>query len=285
VQYAELQFSVPAVAADACAAELIEAGAAGVEERDSETLERSRPGQVVLVAWVETRNLDSFLYRARATFELEKAELRIQERDDAEWRDAWKRHFSSRQIGPFVIVPSWEKYTARPGEILLALDPGRAFGTGGHASTRLCLEIIGRLGGSPRRILDFGCGSGVLSIGALRRFPEANAMGIDIDSDAIEVSRENAERNGVLARAVFSTQSIREIEDRFDLLLANIQPEVLIPMAHTLKSRLHPDGRLLLSGILVEAAPSVAAAFSTIGLELIEHRDEEGWRALLYCAR
>jgi ribosomal protein L11 methyltransferase len=284
VHYTELRFSVPARAADECAATLVEAGAAGVEERDGETLEQSRPGQVVLVAWVAPSEVELFLGRARADVELARAEVAVQERDEAEWRDAWKRYFAPRKIGPFVIVPSWEAYAQRPGEIVLDLDPGRAFGTGGHASTRLCLELLGQLDGAPRRILDVGCGSGVLSIGALRRFAEACALGIDIDADAIDVSRENAERNGVLSRVVYSTRSVDEIDEQFDLVLANIQPEVLIPMAATLSRRLDSGGWLLLSGILIEAAPSVETAYSD-GLELVEQREEEGWCALLYRAR
>jgi ribosomal protein L11 methyltransferase len=215
-----------------------------------------------------------------ATAALPPAEVARRDRHEDEWRDAWKRHFTARRIGRFVLVPSWERYQAEPGEVRIDLDPGRAFGTGGHASTRVCLQALDGLAPA-HRFLDVGCGSGVLAIACARAWPEARGVGTDVDLDAVEVSRENALRNEVADRIVFVQAPAEEADEPFDVITANIQPEVLIPMAGWLAAHLAPNGHLVLSGILVEAAPPVEDAFRAFGLSVARRLDEEGWRALV----
>jgi ribosomal protein L11 methyltransferase len=187
-------------------------------------------------------------------------------RDESEWRELWKQYFKPRRVGRFVIVPSWDKYDGP--ELRLELDPGRAFGTGQHPSTRLCLEM---LDGDAKSFADIGCGSGILGIACKKLWPAARGFAMDVDPDAVEVSRENAARNGVDLE--FSTEMP---EGDFDLVLANIQPEVLIPLAPRLMAL---GKRLILSGILVEAADSVVAAYA--GMHLQNTRDDDGWRVLV----
>jgi len=280
MRYVELAFSVPAAAAEECAARLVDAGAGGVEERDATTYDRAPEGCAVLVAWVDPAEVAPLLERVPLD-DLGDVRVEQRDRDDDEWRDAWKRHFTARRVGRFVIVPSWERYAPREGEIVLDLDPGRAFGTGGHASTRLCLELAGEFE-HVQKCLDVGCGSGVLAIAVLRRFPEARAVGMDVDPDVIDVSRENAERNGVADRLALTTDPIDRLDENFDLVLANIEPHVLIPMVRQIAARVAPGGQLVLSGILVEAAPPVVEAYRDAGLAPLEHVDGEGWRALRF---
>jgi len=282
MRYVELAFSVPAAAAEECAARLVDAGAAGVEERDATTYERAPEGRVLLVVWLPPNEVAPLLERLRIE-DLGDVAVAERERDEDEWRDAWKRHFTARRVGRFVIVPSWERYAAADGEIVLDLDPGRAFGTGGHASTRLCLEALSAVARA-ERFLDVGCGSGILAIAAARRFPNARGAGVDVDPDAIDVSRENAERNGIADRVRFSRAPVDSLDGTFDLMTANIQPEILIPMAPLLAARLAPDGELILSGILAEAAPPVDAAYRAAGLAPLAPLDGEGWRALRFRA-
>jgi ribosomal protein L11 methyltransferase len=256
VQYVEIAFTAPAEEAEEWAAELYEWG---VEIRDAETLEKPPAGTVLLVVWVPPDAAEEVMARVGLP-------ARTRTRDEAEWRELWKQYFKPRRVGRFVIVPSWESYEGP--ELRLELDPGRAFGTGQHASTRLCLEM---LDGEVASFLDVGCGSGVLAIACKKLWPAARGMAMDIDPDAVEVSRENAARNRV--EIDFST---RLPDGEFDLVLANIQPEVLIPLAPRLMAGAK---KLILSGILVEAAEEVVRAYS--GMRLVKTKDDEGWRVLV----
>jgi ribosomal protein L11 methyltransferase len=281
VRFVEVAFTVPSASSEAWADLLVEE-AGGVEERDGGTLAQAPHGKTTLVAWLPPETAEETLERVHArAAALPEASIQRRDRDEDEWRDAWKKHFGVLKVPPFVIVPSWERHSPAENEIVIDLDPGRAFGTGGHASTRLCLRLIGQLMLPAHRFLDVGCGSGVLAIACARRWPAALGVGIDVDPDAIEVSRENAARNQVDAQIRFSTEPLESVEGSFDLVTANIQPEVLIPMAPLLAGRLAPGGRAVLSGILVEAAPPVVEAYRACGLHLAAERDEDEWRALV----
>ncbi len=270
--YIELRFDVPEAEAELRTLSLVEAGAEGVEERDATTLEKPAAGMVALVVWIAPDRVEDFLARAGSP------SVDRRERNEDEWRDAWKKHFTTRKVGRFLIVPSWEQPPAKldAGVCVLRLDPGRAFGTGGHASTRLCLDLLGDLP-LVERFLDVGCGSGVLAIGCARAFPQATGIGVDIDPDSPEVSRENAAINEVADRIAFSSTSLVEVHGPFDLVLANIQPDVLIALAAQLAGRVNQRGALILSGILIEALPPVIDAFRARGFSLRARKEEDGW--------
>lgn len=285
MRFVEVAFTVPSGSVEPWAEALVEAGASGVEERDGTTLLAAPHGRVTLVVWLAPEDVDGYLDRVTAsTRTLPEPLLARRDRDEDEWRDAWKKHFGVLRVEPFVIVPSWERYIGPRTDLVLDLDPGRAFGTGGHASTRLCLRLIGEILGRGARVmqfLDVGCGSGVLAIACAKAFPEAHGVGMDVDPDAVDVSRENAARNRVDGRLAFTAESLDRIDGRFDVVTANIQPDVLIPLAPALDAHLAPGGHLILSGILVEAAPPVVEAYRARSLRVAGERDEDGWRALL----
>lgn len=223
------------------------------------------------------------------------------ERDDSEWRDVWKQYFATRRIGQIAIVPSWEAgaHKPEPGEITIHMDPGRAFGTGGHASTRLCLLLLGKLGDYPQteaartrlatpfattqqaEILDVGCGCGVLALAALKLLPDAHALAIDIDPEAVEVTRENTERNGLSARLSATTKGLQRIKGQFALQFGNLTGPTLHMLCEDMVRRLAPGGVLIGSGILTIEAEGVIAAFAQRGLALIEHLQEEEWSGIL----
>ena len=288
MKYVELRYAVPTEQAELAASALTDAGAAGLEERDASTIDRPAADEVLLVTWVAPDDAEAFVERAARELAglgiaAERTRPARVARDEDEWRDAWKRHFHARPVGRFVIVPSWEAYAPRAGEIVLDLDPGRAFGTGGHASTRLCLLALGgRPDAAPARVLDVGCGSGILAIAAARRWPALRGEGLDVDADALEVARANAARNGVAERLTFATTDVASAVGAADLVFANIQPEVLIPMAPALRARLAPGAALILAGIVDEAADEVAAAYARVGLGSPTRLREEGWTALVY---
>ena len=205
-------------------------------------------------------------------------------RYENEWQDQWKAFFTARQVGPFVILPSWEEndHKSQPGEITLHLDPGRAFGTGGHPSTRLCLQLLGahRAHRGISSIFDVGCGCGILAIAALQLYPHSTAVGIDIDEEAIEVSIENAEKNKILERFDVSTKPLDQINKQFDLVLGNLTGPTLIALAQLIAPCVAPNGTLILSGILKEEADQVENAFSAQGMLLQKKETEEEWAAL-----
>lgn len=188
---------------------------------------------------------------------------------ESEWRDAWKRYFHVTRVSPrLTIVPSWERHEPAPEEILLHLDPGRAFGTGAHASTRLLLgemDDLARAGASVMRILDVGAGSGILAIAAARLWPESRALAIDIEPMAIDAARENAARNQLDARVRCEGTPVADVAGEFDLVLANIQSSILIDLVEDICARVAPGGVLLLSGLLAQQAQHVAECYACPG--------------------
>jgi ribosomal protein L11 methyltransferase len=189
---------------------------------------------------------------------------------EAEWRDAWKRYFRvSRLTRQFVVVPSWERFAPGPDDVAIQLDPGMAFGTGTHASTRLVLDEIQALadaGATPARVLDVGCGSGILAIAAVRRWPGATCAAVDVDPIAVAATAGNAAINGVADRIAASGRALTELGEAFPLVLANIQAHVLRALRDALIACTAPGGTLVLSGLLTPQAQPLADEFAAAGM-------------------
>lgn len=200
---------------------------------------------------------------------------------EEDWATGWRQHFAPTRIGrKLVIKPTWEPFSPEPGDLVIELDPGMAFGTGTHPTTRLCLEALEKLG-QPGDVLDVGTGSGILAMAAAK-LGARRVVGTDIDPDAVEVARENCAMNGVSAELV--TTPLAEIPGQFAVVLANILAEDLVRMATDLTARVTPGGYLILSGILVEREPYVIDGFASTGLTLVETAREGEWSCLLYRA-
>jgi ribosomal protein L11 methyltransferase len=212
----------------------------------------------------------------------------IQEED---WANTWKAHFKPTRLGRrLVIKPSWEEYGAATDDVVLELDPGMAFGTGTHGTTRLCLEALERImsregiyGDAPpperAAVLDVGCGSGVLSIAAAK-LGSHRVEAVDIDPVAVQVTRENASRNGVGLSV--STTPLDDLATSFAIVLANILAEELVRLAHPLVERIAPQGHLILSGILREREAFVIAGFASFPVTLVETTHADDWSCLVY---
>jgi ribosomal protein L11 methyltransferase len=282
---------VPAAAAEvdeiaALLAAEVEAAAAGTEIRGDEVvfwapLERAE--QVAL----ETRSAVAEI--AGRGGAVDPARVRTQPAmPEEEWRDAWKRYFHVTRVGArTVIVPSWETHTAAPGEVVIDLEPGMAFGTGTHASTRLVLEELERLasaGLAPARVLDVGAGSGILAIAACKHWPSSSALAIDNDPIAVKVCAENCEANGVGARVESAETPVEDVREAFPLVLANIQAHVLLALQDAILARVAPGGTLVLSGLLSTQAPGVAEAYVAAGLAQVALRpsaDDAHWTSVV----
>lgn len=282
-----VEIIVPVGAADvddvaALIASEVVAAAAGTEQRGDE-----------IVFWVAAADVASALAETRDAVArwaaggaaLDPARVRTAAAmPESEWRDAWKRYFKvSHLTRQFVVVPSWETYEPKPGEVVIDLDPGMAFGTGTHASTRLVLEEMQALadaGVAPPRVLDVGCGSGILSIAAVKRWPGATVIAVDNDPIAIAATIENAQVNKVESRIDASTKPLDEIAGTFPVVLANIQAHVLRALRDLLIAHTAPGGTLILSGLLTPQAAPLADEFVAAGMRLAGIRastDDPQW--------
>jgi ribosomal protein L11 methyltransferase len=184
-----------------------------------------------------------------------------------DWRDSYKAHFKAWTFGRLHWVPVWERSRFRrpPGHAVLWLDPGLAFGTGNHETTRLCCRRLVELANAPRklRVIDAGCGSGILALSAAR-LGFGSVLGFDLDPESVRVSRENAARNRLAARVKFYVADLRKglAGRRADVVLANIQSDVLMRGAHLLARSVASGGTLVLSGILAAELAAVRSAFA-----------------------
>ena len=210
-----------------------------------------------------------------------------------DWANNWKQHFKPVRIGKrLVIKPTWEDYAPSAGDIILQIDPGMAFGTGAHSTTKMCLESLERIfcretgyaidpGFVPSTVLDVGTGSGVLSIAAAKMGAE-KVVAIDIDPDATAVTAENLALNGVDASVEVSTTPLGEVSGTFAIVVANILAEELVRLAAELVGRVLPGGFLILSGILTEKEELVIDGFSPFALSLSETSRDAEWSCLTF---
>lgn len=279
--WVEIVVSVGAADVDDIAALIaaeVPAAVAGTEQRGDEVVFWV-PQADVAAALVETR--DAVARWAAGGAAVDPARVRTQAAmPEAEWRDAWKRYFKvSRLTRQIVVVPSWERYAALPDDVVIDLDPGMAFGTGTHASTRLVLEEIQALadeGRVPDRVLDVGCGSGILAIAAVKRWPGATAVAVDNDPIAVQATVDNATINGVADR-IDATTTLPG--GTFPLVLANIQAHVLRELKDLLIAR--TASTLILSGLLTPQAAPLAEEY---GLRIVRIRpsaDDPQWSVVV----
>jgi ribosomal protein L11 methyltransferase len=203
----------------------------------------------------------------------------------ADWAEAWKTQYRVLHIGQRLVVrPSWLSYTPQPGEVVLTLDPGMAFGTGLHASTRLCLAALERYLRPGDTLLDVGTGSGILAIAAAR-LGAGEVLALDIDPLAVRVTRENVALNGVAETVEVREGSLPvEPPGGWNIITVNILAETIAQMAPALAAHLASGGLLIASGIVASREQSVSTALAAQGFALVEQRREEDWLAFVALA-
>jgi ribosomal protein L11 methyltransferase len=291
---AQVLFSVPTDVAEAVANLLTEHVGSGIEQRDADTLAGPADGVIELLAWVPSSDIPAHVERIEQLL-LSLAELgqrtqpwswRSEDVDPAKWEEVYKQFFKINRLTRRVVVrPSWESYDPEPTDLVVEMDPGQAFGTGLHASTRLAasaLERIARLVPAPANVLDVGCGTGILAIVAARLWPRSEVLAIDNDEIAVQVARQNVQSNDLGNRIEVAHRSADGITGQYDVITANLTHELLTRLRDSLTESLEDAGRLVLSGILGEQAFDLCRHF-TADLRLDSEYSEEqsGWRVLL----
>ncbi|WP_280562362.1 50S ribosomal protein L11 methyltransferase [Chromohalobacter sp. 48-RD10] len=229
----------------------------------------------------DLEDIEPMLDRVRQQWAAEMADEPCPEIDyellaDRDWEREWMGDFTPLKMGERLwVVPSWHA-APEPDAVNLLLDPGLAFGTGTHPTTALCLGWLDGLDLDASKVLDFGCGSGILAIAALKLGAD-HATGTDIDSQALQASRENAQRNAIADEHLSLCYPERLAAQRYEVVVANILAGPLVELAPTLCAHLAPRGRLALSGILAGQAEEVMEAYRAQGIDLDTPCEREGW--------
>ena len=212
--------------------------------------------------------------------------------EDSDWENNWREYYKPIEVGEkLVVVPEWEPIP-EGGRVALRLDPGLIFGTGSHPTTRMCLAALENYVNQNTRVLDLGCGSGILGIGALV-LGAGSCLGCDIDPKAPDVVMANAALNGIggdrlsaCSGDVVADASLRRrFGTGYDLVLANIVSDVILPLAPHVPGFLAPGGVFITSGIIEGRQDEVRAAVERAGLVIVEHRCEEEWHQFTAVSR
>ena len=258
-----------------------------------EELDRSMSGKCRITFYVEDNDTDfasvAAVRIAMAQLKKEHPEyapliLTMDGVEDADWENNWKAFYKPMEIGErLIVIPDWE--TADPkGRVALRLNPGLTFGTGSHATTRLCLTALEKLVKPGVRVLDLGCGSGILSIASILLGAE-HAYACDIDEKAVDVAYENAALNGVdrtrytvRAGDVTSDNRLRaDMGDHYDIVVANIVSDVIIAIAPAVRPLMREGGVFITSGIIDDRADEVRGKLEENGFKVLEANQSEGW--------
>lgn len=211
-------------------------------------------------------------------------EMTITYAEEQDWAESWKQYFKTTRVGRFIVIkPTWEEYTPEPRDIVIELDPGMAFGTGSHATTRLCLEALEKYMKPRMSVVDFGTGSGILAIAAAK-MKASIVIAFDSDELAVKAARENVILNGVEDHIeVHRAESPAFINTEVDLVTANIVAEVIIANVDAIAKLLRLGGVLIASGITRHKAHLVEDALKNVGFDILHRMKEGEWVAICAC--
>jgi ribosomal protein L11 methyltransferase len=204
------------------------------------------------------------------------------EMDDEDWAESWKEHFWPERLTERIVVkPTWREFEPGPGDLILEIDPGMAFGTGTHPTTASCVKMIEKYLKPGNRFLDVGTGSGILMIAA-EKLGAASVTGIDMDETAVEIAEKNLVLNRIDASryALYAGDLVSNIQDRFDLVAANILSEVIVRLLDDIGTVLAENGILICSGIVEKNSTKVIEKMKDVGIEIVEVFLKEGWATI-----
>jgi len=285
MQWRELTLRCSTLAAEAVAAILQEV-AGGFASQDT-------PESLILWAWLpEDQRLAERVQALGSRLDALPEELLEEGRpelsartvDDEDWAEAWKAYWHPTRVGQrLVIKPTWRSWpptdqpdAARSDDIMIELDPGMAFGTGAHATTTLCLEALESTIRCGAKVIDLGCGSGILSIAALK-LGAAEALAIDNDPLATQATADNCDRNDVAGCRVLLQDSLDGVAPGWDIIVANISLPIVTAVAPRVAELLRPGGRFICSGFYAQRQEELAAALRAAGLTVESLHERESW--------
>jgi len=214
-----------------------------------------------------------------------KAEIAVRLRDDSEWKDNWKQYFKPFKFTSRIVVkPSWEEYQKSSDEMVIELDPGMAFGTGTHETTKMCALLGEKYLKPGDRVLDLGCGTAILAISAVK-LGASSALAVDIDVQAVKTAKENILKNNVEDRIVVRQGELKDLKpEKFDLIFINIIADIILGLVEDLKKYTGTGTRILLSGIIKDRRDEVFEAYTQAGFGLLEEMQQGEWVAMAFNA-
>ena len=226
------------------------------------------------------RRIEEALWHLSQIYPLPPPEFRELTEDD--WANAWKKHYHVLHVGQRIVIkPSWQEHQPRPDEVVIELDPGMAFGTGLHPTTRMCLQALEEHLKPGDKVLDLGTGSGILAIAAAK-LGAGSVLALDNDPQAVRAARANVQSNGVQDIVTVEPGSLDKAAEEFELVLVNILARVIVELADQgLVDRVRPAGLMIAAGIIEEQEAEVTAALGEHGLEIVERRQEKDWVTLV----
>ena len=252
---------------------------------DESILNANRDIAKISIFVPEEKNLAEYIefIDAKLTSERIGYERELEGMAEENWADSWKKYFKPIPLGKVTIVPAWEDYTEKPGEVVIRIDPGMAFGTGTHETTRLVMKIMQDEIVGGERVLDVGCGSGILSICA-SKLGASLCNAYDIDPVAVKVTRENAVSSGcsnIKADVSDLLKGVERVSGGYGICVANIVADIILRMLPDIESYLAPGAPIILSGIVAEREKDIRDAAEALGYRIERAEYENDWVALM----
>ncbi len=257
---------------------------------DEELLNHKFDGIIVKAYFPEDENLMDTIKLIKQNIELIPqydidgglGEVTISEVYESEWKDVWKQYYKPKRIGKQIVIkPSWEEYEEKPGDIILELDPGMAFGTGTHETTMMCIAAIEKYMSKGDTVFDIGCGSGILAIAAAK-LGATKVIGVDLDESTIHVSEENVRMNNVQDIVEIRHGDLLEVvSEKADLVVVNIVAEIIKIIVPDVKTSLKQGGMFISSGIILDKIDFTKQALDENGFEIVELVVDGEWACIV----
>ncbi len=251
---------------------------------DEELIAKDRRNSIIHIYISECDNAAEALefLKERLTAEGVPFEVTSLGVDDADWNENWKKYFHTIEIGEkLAIVPSWESYDNKDNRTVLSIDPGAAFGTGTHATTSLCLGILDQSVANGVKVLDIGCGSGILAIASVLLGADG-ALGVDIDVQSVKTATENAEINNISDKVEFIVGDLADkVSGKYNIICANIVADVIIKLLPDVGQFMEEDGILIISGIIDIRKEDVLSAVNRFGFNVCLEAYKDNWCAFV----